>query len=90
MDPKEILSDEESQALRDADAQTEGTEAPAREGQVRELHADHWERIVADRVPALESISDATRSRLLPNQPALTAGVLMRGNCPCRPVSTCC
>jgi flagellar motor switch protein FliM len=64
MDPKEILSDEESQALRDADAQTEGTEAPAREGQVRELHADHWERIVADRVPALESISERMVSLL--------------------------
>jgi flagellar motor switch protein FliM len=64
MDSKEILSEEESQALRETDAQTADTEAPAREGQVRELHADHWERIVADRVPALESISERMVSLL--------------------------
>jgi flagellar motor switch protein FliM len=35
-----------------------------REGQVRDLHSDHWERIVADRVPALESISERMVSLL--------------------------
>ncbi|MCK6371820.1 MAG: hypothetical protein L6Q83_10965, partial [Gammaproteobacteria bacterium] len=66
MDQKEIISDEESQALRapppgsggDADSAL----TPA--GQVRDLHADHWERILADRAPALESIAERMVSLL--------------------------
>lgn len=66
MSSNEILSPEESEALREADAAAAAadTEAPARDGQVRDLHADHWERIIADRVPALESISERMVSLL--------------------------
>lgn len=61
MDPRDIISDEESQALR-ADAPSADMPIPA--GQVRDLHADHWERILADRAPALDSISDRMVSLL--------------------------
>jgi len=66
MDSKEILSEEESQALRQADLQaaTEDQDAAQPEGRIRELHPDHWERIVADRVPALESIGERMVSLL--------------------------
>jgi flagellar motor switch protein FliM len=66
MNTEEILSAEESQALREADlAVSAGEEdASAPEGRVRELHSDHWERIIADRVPALESISERMVSLL--------------------------
>ncbi|MCC7256922.1 MAG: FliM/FliN family flagellar motor switch protein [Gammaproteobacteria bacterium] len=65
MDPKEIISDEESAALREAPAAGDpaGTGlTPA--GQVQDLHADHWERILADRAPALESIAERMVSLL--------------------------
>lgn len=64
MDPKDVISDEESQALRAQPslAQTAGVPVPA--GEVRNLHADHWERILADRAPALESISERMCSLL--------------------------
>lgn len=66
MNSDEIISDEESQALRAADAEVSSADTEARtpEGQVRDLHADHWERIVADRVPALESIGERMVSLL--------------------------
>ena len=66
MSSKDVLTEEESQALREADVQVsaETQDTPTREGQVRELHPDHWERIVADRVPALESISERMVSLL--------------------------
>ena len=66
MDPKEIISDEESQALRTpaplADASGGNSLTPP--GQIQDLHADHWERILADRAPALESISERMVSLL--------------------------
>ncbi len=65
MDPKEIISEEESQALR-APAPLAGDSAPglAPAGQIQDLHADHWERILADRAPALESIAERMVSLL--------------------------
>lgn len=66
MDPKEILSPEESQALRDTAPPEDvtGTRGAMPAGQVTDLHADHWERILADRVPALESIAERMVSLL--------------------------
>ncbi len=66
MEDNEIISAEESQALRqaDADVAAETGDVPTREGEVRDLHPDHWERIVADEVPALESISERMVSLL--------------------------
>jgi flagellar motor switch protein FliM len=66
MDPKEIISDEESRALREAAplaGEAAGT-APVPAGQIQDLHADHWERILADRAPALESIAERMTSLL--------------------------
>jgi flagellar motor switch protein FliM len=66
MDPKDILTEDESQALRDNDNQApESNEsAPRPAGVSREIHADQWERIIADQVPALESISERMVSLL--------------------------
>jgi len=66
MDSNDILSEDESQALRNNDAvATEADDAaPSQEGVSRELHADQWERIIADQVPALESISERMVSLL--------------------------
>lgn len=63
MSTKEILSDEESQALRESNAARD-PQGRAPEGQVVDLHADHWERIASDKVPALESISERLTSLL--------------------------
>lgn len=63
MSTEGILSDEESLALREQGAAADPL-APAPEGQVVELHADHWERIAANRIPALESISERMTSLL--------------------------
>jgi flagellar motor switch protein FliM len=63
MDPKDIISDEESQALA-ASAPAGDPGAPAPAGQVQGLHADHWERILADRAPALESVAERMCSLL--------------------------
>ena len=57
MSTREILSDEEAAALR-ATAVPGSAMGPVPEGQVVDLHADHWERIASDRIPALESISE--------------------------------
>lgn len=66
MDPKDIISDEESHALREpaplADESAMTGSRPA--GQIQDLHADHWERILADRAPALESIAERMVSLL--------------------------
>ena len=65
MDPKDIISDEESAALRAGAPATDTAGSglvPA--GQVQGLHADHWERILADRAPALESIAERMVSLL--------------------------
>lgn len=66
MDQKEIISDEESQALRASPSAVGDAigSVPAAAGQVRDLHADHWERIFADRAPALESIGERMASLL--------------------------
>ena len=63
MSTKEILSDAESQALREPGGPGD-PQGRAPEGHVVDLHADHWERIAADRVPALESISERMTSLL--------------------------
>ena len=60
---RDILSDEESAALRESDTGA-GDDGPAPEGDVRDLHADHWEQIISDQVPALESISERMVSLL--------------------------
>ncbi len=66
MDHKDIISEEESQALRQpappASAGQAASLTPA--GEVQGLHADHWERILADRAPALESIAERMVSLL--------------------------
>lgn len=63
MSTREILSDDEALALREAPTRAD-PQGPAPAGQVVDLHADHWERILADRAPALESISDRMSSLL--------------------------
>jgi flagellar motor switch protein FliM len=63
MSTREILSDEESQALRASNAASD-PQGRAPEGQIVDLHADHWERIASDKVPALESISERMSSLL--------------------------
>lgn len=65
MEKDDVLTEEETQALRESDlASGSETQASAREGEVRDLHPDHWERIVSDQVPALESISERMVSLL--------------------------
>lgn len=65
MDHKDVLTEEETQALRESDLTADDDDLRAlREGEVRDLHPDHWERIVADQVPALESISERMISLL--------------------------
>ncbi len=63
MNTRELLSDDESQALRESGAAGD-PQGRAPEGQVVDLHADHWERIASDKVPALESISERMTSLL--------------------------
>jgi len=63
MSSNDIISDEESEALRENDA-TAADDAPMPAGSVRDLHADHWEQIISDQVPALESISERMVSLL--------------------------
>jgi len=77
-DDSEILSDEENEALRESHgpAGPGAEEDIVPEGSIRELHADHWERIVAGRIPALESINErmvtllATTTRKFLRRPA--------------------
>ncbi len=64
MDHKDIISDEESQALRAPPPAGDQAAGGAPAGQIRDLHADHWERILADRAPALESIAERMMSLL--------------------------
>jgi len=63
MSSSDILSEEESEALRESDAEVTD-QAPVPADTVRELHADHWEQIISDQVPALESISERMVSLL--------------------------
>lgn len=65
MDNKDVLTEEETQALRESDLTENSDDTQTlRDGEVRDLHPDHWERIVADQVPALESISERMVSLL--------------------------
>jgi flagellar motor switch protein FliM len=57
MNTREIISDDEALALRE-DAGNIDPQGPAPEGQILDLHADHWERIAADRAPALDAITE--------------------------------
>lgn len=61
-DPKEILSSDEVDALRRKDTPDDGGPQPT--GRIVDLHADHWERIQAGRVPALDSIAERIGSLL--------------------------
>jgi flagellar motor switch protein FliM len=63
MSSSDIISDEESKALREDDAMVDEG-APTPTGSVRDLHVDHWEQIISDQVPALESISERMVSLL--------------------------
>jgi flagellar motor switch protein FliM len=63
MSTREILSDDEAEALREKTVSND-PQGPAPAGHIVDLHADHWERILADRAPALESISDRMSSLL--------------------------
>ncbi|MCL4721912.1 MAG: FliM/FliN family flagellar motor switch protein [Gammaproteobacteria bacterium] len=63
MNTRELLSDEESRALRAGDGAGD-PQGPAPEGRVVDVHADHWERIAPDRMPALESVSERLASLL--------------------------
>ncbi len=57
MNTKEIISEDEAQALREGAGNVD-PQGPVPDGHVLDLHADHWERIVADRAPALDAISE--------------------------------
>jgi flagellar motor switch protein FliM len=57
----EILTGEEAAALR---AAPPGGAGFGPEGQVVDVHADHWERIPAGRAPALDSIAERVSSLL--------------------------
>jgi flagellar motor switch protein FliM len=63
MNTKEIISADEAQALREGAGNVD-PQGPAPEGHVLDLHADHWERIAADRAPALDAISERMGSLL--------------------------
>lgn len=62
MDGQNLLSEDEASALRTAGR--DDTPPVPRPGEVVDVNADHWERIPADRVPALESIAERLASRL--------------------------
>lgn len=63
MNSNDIITDEESTALSEDDAAVDEG-APLPEGGVRDLLVDHWEQIISDQVPALESISERMVSLL--------------------------
>ncbi len=62
MESDEVLTGEESEALRDS-AVTDDSIAAADAGGVRALDPDHWERVFKNRAPALESIAERMVSR---------------------------
>ncbi len=62
MESDEVLTGEESEALRDS-AATDDSSPSADAGGVRALDPDHWERVFRDRAPALESIAERMVSR---------------------------
>ena len=62
MESNEVLTGEESEALRSSGADTDDSLA-ADAGGVRLLDPDHWDRIFKDRAPALESIAERMVSR---------------------------
>ena len=62
MESDEVLTGEESEALRDS-AATDDASPSADAGGVRALDPDHWDRVFKDRAPALESIAERMVSR---------------------------
>jgi len=66
MSSEQILSDEESAALRETNEAASDNDAVSAETGtgVRDVHTDEWERIISDQVPALESISERMVSLL--------------------------
>jgi len=62
MDPDEVLTGEESEALRDSAATDDSSPSADADG-VRSLDPDHWDRVFRDRAPALESIAERMVSR---------------------------
>jgi len=62
MEPKDILTDDESDALRDSAAIADGS-PDADAGGIRVIDPDHWDRVLKDRAPALESIAERMVSR---------------------------
>jgi flagellar motor switch protein FliM len=63
METRDILTPEESEALRTSDAAARAA-GPRPDGEIVDLHADHWERIARDRVPALDSVMERMGSLL--------------------------
>ncbi|MDH3977266.1 MAG: FliM/FliN family flagellar motor switch protein [Gammaproteobacteria bacterium] len=63
MTTREILSEEETEALREKNTAA-SEESASSDGGVQDLHPDHWERIISDQVPALDSISERMVSLL--------------------------
>ncbi len=63
MGSDEVLTGEESEALRDSAADNDSSPS-ADAGGVRALDPDHWDRVFKDRAPALESIAERMVSRL--------------------------
>lgn len=61
MESDEVLTEEESAALRDRGGDDDRPSADA--GGVRHIDADHWERVFKDRIPALASITERMVSR---------------------------
>ena len=62
MDPRDVLTDEEAEALRDS--ASEQSDDVTASGGVRNLDVDHWERIAPERLPALDSITERLVSLL--------------------------
>ena len=59
MEAEEVLTEEESEALREEALDTgDSDEATAREGGVRDLHIDHWDRVTANRIPVLDAVNE--------------------------------
>lgn len=62
MESDEVLTGEESEALRDSAAEDDSSPS-ADAGGVRALDPDHWDRVFKDRAPAMESIAERMVSR---------------------------
>jgi len=62
MESDEVLSGEETEALRESATADDSTPSADADG-VRALDPDHWDRVFRDRAPALESIAERMVSR---------------------------